>query len=174
MPTEPEILPRPKRTALTDLYQTSEFKRAWKEETEVTEPMTAEQWAALKAALMTAQAGPTAAERMMVIVWKALPAILAYHERAENRIAELRAIIDNVATALYPNSTKQQQLAEMLLDGGGAVDTIQNLRLAVQQAEEVWRTAERLDASAKALGVGFHGLLGPELRDLRAALGGVK
>jgi hypothetical protein len=94
-----------------------------------------------------------------------LAAILAYHKQAKAQLAELRTIISNVASALYPNSTKQQQLAEMLLDGGGAVDTITTLR-------EIRRAAEDLIACADCWeDRTFPGSMANSIKCLRTALG---
>ena len=63
-------------------------------------------------------------------------------QQAEDRIAELVCIKDNVAAALYPNTDKLTRNAEMMLDGGGAVDTIKNLRAAREQAGKIRESAQ--------------------------------
>jgi hypothetical protein len=72
----------------------------------------------------------------------ALPAILAEHKRAEEQIAELRTIVDNVAAALYPHADKPIRDGEMMLDGMGAVGSIKTLRAAVKRAEEIREATE--------------------------------
>ena len=93
----PEILPRPKRTALTDLYQTPEFRRAWTAETKPPEPMTPEQWIVLRNAFEVFAAASPSASSAIGVEYAHLaqtaaaytPAILEYRKRVQAELDKL-------------------------------------------------------------------------------------
>jgi hypothetical protein len=65
-------------------------------------------------------------------------------DREKQKVKELTCIIDNVAYALYPNADKITRDSEMMFDGMGAVDTINNLRAAKCKYEEYYKNVDQL------------------------------